>query len=162
MNLFLYNVMLASIWAALTGVVTASNLTLGFVIGYVVLAILHRGATGPEPYFRKSAQFVGFMIYFFVELVHSSLRVLHDIVTPKLHMKPGVIAIPLDAETDLEITLLANIISLTPGTLSLDVSPDRKTLYIHAMFVDDPDALRAEIKDGLEHRLLTLLRSDHD
>ncbi|NNJ70240.1 MAG: Na+/H+ antiporter subunit E, partial [Kiritimatiellales bacterium] len=71
---------------------------------------------------------------------------------------PGVIGIPLDAETDLEITMLANIISLTPGTLSLDVSEDRKTLYIHAMYVINPEDLRNEIKDGLERRLLELLR----
>ena len=73
-------------------------------------------------------------------------------------MRPGVIGIPLDAKTDLEITMLANVISLTPGTLSLDVSPDRKTLYIHAMYVVDPDELRREIKDGLERRLMELLR----
>ena len=73
-------------------------------------------------------------------------------------MRPGVIGIPLDAETDLEITMLANVISLTPGTLSLDVSEDRKTLYIHAMYVENPDDLRTEIKDGLEKRLLELLR----
>lgn len=49
-------------------------------------------------------------------------------------MKPGVIALPLSARTEMEITLVANLISLTPGTLSLDVSDDRKVLYIHAMF----------------------------
>ena len=50
--------------------------------------------------------------------------------------------------------LLANVISLTPGTLSLDVSEDRKTLYIHAMYASDPEAVREEIREGLEKRLL--------
>ena len=73
-------------------------------------------------------------------------------------MRPGIVAIPLEARTDDEITLLANVISLTPGTLSLDVSDDRKVLYIHAMFIDDEQQLRDEIKSGFERRLLDVLR----
>ena len=64
---------------------------------------------------------------------------------------------PLSARRDGEILLVAGLISLTPGTLSLDVSPDRKTLYLHAMFVDDPDALRQELKQGMERRVLEAL-----
>ncbi len=60
--------------------------------------------------------------------------------------------------SDVEITLLANLVTLTPGTLSLDVSEDRSTLFVHAMFVDDPDVLRREIKHGFERRVLELLR----
>src|SRR5699024_7238650 len=70
------------------------------------------------------------------------------ILTPPWHMKPGVIALPLEARTELEITLVANLISLTPGTLSLDVSDDRKVLYIHAMFLDDEEELRRNLKIG--------------
>jgi multicomponent Na+:H+ antiporter subunit E len=72
-------------------------------------------------------------------------------------MRPGVIGIPLRARTDLEITVLANLITMTPGTLSLDVSPDRRTLYIHAMYIHDPEALRRDIQDNLERRVLELL-----
>jgi multicomponent Na+:H+ antiporter subunit E len=75
-------------------------------------------------------------------------------------MRPGIIAIPLDARTDLEITLLANLITLTPGTLSLDVSADRRVLYIHVMYIDNDDieAVRRNIKDGFERRVLEGLR----
>ena len=69
-----------------------------------------------------------------------------------------VIEVPIEAKTDLEITLLANLITLTPGTLTLDVAPDRKSLYVHAMFVDDPEQIRAEIKNGMERRLLEVMR----
>ena len=54
--------------------------------------------------------------------------------------------------------MLANLITLTPGTLTLDVAPDRKSLYVHAMFVDDPEQIRAEIKNGMERRLLEVMR----
>ncbi len=73
---------------------------------------------------------------------------------------PGVIAIPLEARTDVEITLLANLITLTPGSVSLDLSEDRRVLYIHAMYIDggDVEAYRRSVKEGLERRVLELLR----
>jgi multicomponent Na+:H+ antiporter subunit E len=73
-------------------------------------------------------------------------------------MRPGVVAVPLDARTDAEITLLANLITLTPGTLSLDVSADRSFLYVHAMYVDDVNDVKRQIKDGFERRLLEVMR----
>lgn len=73
---------------------------------------------------------------------------------------PGVVAIPLDARTDVEITLLANLITLTPGSVTLDLSEDRSVLYVHAMYIDDGDveAYRRSVKEGLERRVLELLR----
>ena len=73
---------------------------------------------------------------------------------------PGVVAIPLDARTDVEIALLANLITLTPGSVTLDLSEDRRVLYVHAMYIDggDVEAYRRSIKEGLERRVLELLR----
>ena len=96
-------------------------------------------------------------VLFVYELFVSSLRVVWDVVTPTHLSRPGIVAMPLDAKGDGEILLVANLISLTPGSLSLDVSSDRKTLFVHAMFVDDPDALRRELKRGLERRVMEAL-----
>ena len=158
MQLFVTNVLISLLWALLTGKVSVGNLLLGFVLGYVALVILYPKSGTSSSYFRKTVQVISFAAFFTKELVVSSWRVAVDVMRPLPEMRPGVIGIPMDAETDLEITLLANVISLTPGTLSLDVSKDRKTLYIHAMYVINPDDLRKEIKDGLERRLLELLR----
>ena len=98
-----------------------------------------------------------FFFFFLRELVVSNLRVAYDVLTPTDYMRPGVIAVPLDAHTDGEITLLANLISLTPGSLSLDVSTDRRVLYVHMMYLDDPEQAREQIK-YFESRLLELLR----
>jgi len=84
--------------------------------------------------------------------------VARDVVTPQHTARPGIIALPLDARSDFEISTLASVISLTPGTLSLDVSSDRATLYVHCMFVDDPDEMKRSIKNGLERKLLEVLR----
>jgi multicomponent Na+:H+ antiporter subunit E len=158
MQMFITNILLSLLWALLTGNVSEGNLALGFLLGYGALWLLFP-ATGLESsYFKKTLQSIGFVLYFTKELIVSSWRVATDVIKPLPRMRPGVVGIPLDAETDLEITLLANVISLTPGTLSLEVSKDRKTLYIHAMYVINPDDLRKEIKEGLERRLLELLR----
>jgi len=157
MRLFLSNIMLALLWALLSGEISTFNLVIGFVLGYLVLGMMAAQAT-EKSYFKKVRQTVAFALVFFKELAVSTYRVAYDILTPTHYMRPGVIAFPMEAKTDAEITMLANIITLTPGTLSLDVSEDRKILYIHAMYVDDPDELRREIREGLEKKLLEMMR----
>ncbi len=154
---FVWNIVLALIWAAATEQFTLGNLLVGFAAGYVILWIM-QPVIGSSPYFRKVRQAVGFFFFFLREVIRANLRVAYDVVTPTNYMKPGIVAVPLDAKTDMEIMLLANLITLTPGTLSLDVSPDRNVLYIHAMYVEDPERLKQEIKEGLERRILELLR----
>lgn len=157
MNLFLGNILLALVWMALTGEFSAPNLLAGFGLGYMILYFA-RHALSASNYFTKVGQVISFFVFFMQELVLSNLRVAYDVITPSYHMRPGVIAIPLDVQTPTEITLLANLITLTPGTLSLDVSDDRKVLYVHALFVDDPDKVRSSIKNGFERRVIELLR----
>ena len=99
-----------------------------------------------------------FALFFFWEFMLANLRVAHDVMTPRLYARPAIIALSLDAKTDFEITTLASLISLTPGSLSVDVSPDRSTLYVHAMFADDPEALRRQLKEMFERPLLEVLR----
>ncbi len=114
-----------------------------------------------EKEFYKSRQ-IGILILFYLkELVSASLRVAYEVLTPQDHMLPAVIAIPLDVKTDLEITLLANFITLTPGTLSIDVSADRKTLYVHEVYVKlgDTEKIKKKIKGGFEKKILNITRS---
>lgn len=155
MRHFLWNTLLALTWALMTGRVTLTNLLIGFLLGYGALWIT---LGGNADYFRKLRQTVAFFFWFVWQMLLSNYQVAYDVVTPQHHSRPGTLAIPLDARTPFEITLLANLITLTPGTLSLDVSDDQRTLYIHAMFIHDADQMRREIKEGLEKRLLELLR----
>jgi multicomponent Na+:H+ antiporter subunit E len=153
----IWNIALMLIWVALTGSFTGPNLLLGFVLGYLILGLALRDKPEFAKYVGKVPKFIGFIGYFFWELLMSNLKVAYDVLTPTHHMCPGVIAVPLDAETDGEITIVANLISLTPGTLSLDVSTDRKVLYIHVMYLVDRDAVIRSIK-SLEARTLEVLR----
>jgi multicomponent Na+:H+ antiporter subunit E len=156
-NGLLLNMLLGSAWAAVTGSFTLPNLVIGFLLGFVVLLFLRR-VLGIQTYAQKVVQVFNLLGFSLWSLVIANLRVAYDIVTPRHLMRPGVITIPLEAETDTEITILANLISLTPGTLSLDVSEDRKVLYIHAMYIDDVEKARREIKEGFERRVLEVLR----
>jgi len=132
------------------------NLVCGYVAGYAALWLM-QPLLGQTDYFRKLPRAAGFLVFLAWELVASSLRVTWDIITPRARRRPGIIAVPLDVRSDLEITLLAVVITLTPGSLALDVSPDRATLYVHEMFVDDPDSVRTRIKEGFERRVAELL-----
>ncbi len=160
MKLFLLNILLSLLWAAISGSFSAVTLGVGFVLGYLVV-VAARPALGPSAYYTGLWRGLAFALFYVWELVLSSVRVAYDVLTPRFHMRPGVIGLPLEARTDLEITALANLISLTPGTLSLDVSPDRRTLYIHAMYIDeDTEQLRADLKNNIERRVLNLFRAD--
>jgi multicomponent Na+:H+ antiporter subunit E len=157
MNLGLLNLLLALGWCAVVGSFTLVDLAVGFVVGYLTLWLV-RPLYGPTRYFERFLLLPGLMLFFLGELVVSSLRVAWDVITPTLHSRPGIVAVPLDLEGDVEIALLANLVSLTPGTLSLEVSDDRRTLYVHAMFADPPEAVRQRIKDGLERRIMEIMR----
>jgi multicomponent Na+:H+ antiporter subunit E len=152
------NIIFTLVWAGLLGQFSLENLVSGFLVSYVLLYLVTRGQKGHDGYFSKVPRLLAFVVYYLWELVKSNAIIAYDVLTPTHHMRPGVIGIPIDAKTDVEITVLANLITMTPGTLSLDISPDRRILYVHAMYINDPDQLRAEIKDQLERRVLELLR----
>lgn len=157
MNLFLVNIFLALGFSALLGRLNLSGFIAGFVVGYLALW-LSKPLYGKTGYFERLPRVLGLITYFGKELLISNLKVLWDVITPRHISRPGIIALPLDARTDAEIMLVANLISLTPGTLSLDLSEDRRLLYIHVMFLDDIERTRREIKQGLERRVLEVMR----
>jgi multicomponent Na+:H+ antiporter subunit E len=155
--MFLWHILLALTWAALTGVFTWNNVLVGFILAYPVLFIAQR-AVGSSSYFRRIDHVLRFAFFYLWELILANLRVAYDVMTPTRRMRPGVVAISLDAKTDVEITMLANLITLTPGSVSLDVSSDRRFLYLHAMYIDDVEDFRESIKKTIERRVLEILR----
>lgn len=110
---------------------------------------------------RLAAGLVSFAVFYLFELVAGSVRVAHDVLTPRDRMRPAILAFTTRARTDLELTVLSSLITLTPGTLCVAVAEDRRTLFVHAMFVDDGDGarVRSGFEEGLERRVLTLLRA---
>ena len=93
MNAFLWNLLLAFVWATMTGQFTLGNVMVGFVLGYAILGFAQR-IVGPSRYFLRVRQLVGFALYYLRELVWANLRVAHDVATPSYSMRPAIVAIP--------------------------------------------------------------------
>lgn len=87
---------------------------------------------------RKVIAWIEFIAFYIAEILKSNLRVAYDVLTPEHKMTPGIIALDVSDMTDAQISLMANFITMTPGTLGLAVSADHSKLYLHAMYLDAP------------------------
>ncbi|MFI2812692.1 MULTISPECIES: Na+/H+ antiporter subunit E [Microbulbifer] len=156
MKLFLLNILLAISWSALTGNASLLNFLAGFAIGYAALA-LSPLETGGRDYFRRLPKALGLLIYFLRELLVSGWRTAREVLSPVRRSQPRVIRVPVELRERNQVLLLSQLISLTPGTLVLDVSPTANALYVHTMFVGDPEQFRRELREGLEKRVREVL-----
>ena len=157
-GMFLINVLLAIAWVFVTGGFSVLNGVFGFLLGLTALSLI-REQIGTIGYVRRVRRVASLAVLFLYELVMSAIRVFRLVLTPDLStLQPGFIAYPLTVDRDFEISLLANLITLTPGTLSVDVSDNRRTLYIHAIHVPDPDAMREDIATGFERKIMEAFR----
>jgi multicomponent Na+:H+ antiporter subunit E len=158
MRIFIANLLLAFAWALMIAEFTMTSLIVGFAFGYVLLWFV-QPLIGGSRYFDKVRLTVVFSLFFTKELIRANLRVAWHVITPSSFFKPGIIAVPLEEQSDIEATLLANVVTLTPGSFSVDLSSDRRVLYVHVMDVDeDPDRTRMELKEQYEKPLLEVLR----
>lgn len=157
MKTFVANLILALIWTLMQEEFTLGNLAIGFVFGYALLWYL-QPLIGRSMYYTKVVQATRFLAFFIKELIMANLRVAWHVVTPSSFFKPGIIAVPLEPQSDFEVTLLANILTLTPGSFSVDISSDRRVLFVHVMDIEDADRTRQKLKDQYEKPLLEVLR----
>jgi multicomponent Na+:H+ antiporter subunit E len=149
--------LLSLAWMALTGDWSLPAAVFSLALGWGLLRFAR--PLGGEGFRRvRLLRLPGFLFFFAKELVLANLKVTAAVIAPAGQLRPAIVAVPLALDRDAEIALLANLISLTPGTLSLHVSPDRRTLYVHAMATESPDALRREIREGFERRILEVFR----
>ena len=93
----------------------------------------------------------------------SALTVASYVLRPGTVFRQAVVAVPLDVSEPLEITVLASVITLTPGTISVNLgrdSQDRQVLFVHALMLDDPETLKMQIKNTFERRILSISRGN--
>jgi multicomponent Na+:H+ antiporter subunit E len=154
----LAGILLALTWAALQGDFSLPSLLTGYLLGSAILVFLGKGGVVPSRLGAKVAHFFGLAGFFFWELMLANVRVALDVLRREHAIRPGVVAIPLDATSDGEILLLSALINITPGSVTIDLSDDRRTLYVHVMHVETVEATRREIKDGFERRVIQLMR----
>jgi multicomponent Na+:H+ antiporter subunit E len=152
-GLFLLNLILALMWGALQGDLNVTNLVLGYLLGAVLIYVFRRMFFGPL-YFRKIALGLALALVFIKELIMSNIAVLRVVLNPRLRIRSGVIAVPTALTNEVALTMLANMITLTPGTLTLDISSDRRYLYVHTLNLDNPE----DVKDGIHQAFEVYLR----
>lgn len=143
---FLANIALAVVWCALTGSVDEWNFLGGMFVGALVITAYNH-ATGARPYFRRGVGLLHFFVYFLVILVRSNLQIAWEVLTPSMHQSPRIIRYPVHGLTTGQLTALASAITLTPGTLAVDVSPDNEWLYIHCMYAKDRETAVAQLDE---------------
>jgi len=127
------------------------------LLGFGVLWIMNRNETD-QRYFYRVPKIISFFFFFLYELIKANVQVAYDVITPKYFFKPGIVRYPVNTTTDFEINILATFISLTPGTLIIDISDDKKAIYIHVMYLKDEEQFIRTLKTGVERKLLEILR----
>lgn len=152
---FMFNIALTLLWMMLNRDTTLLNGILGFALGAIVVEMGLR-ASGTGRYISRLWAVVRFACYFLYILVKANLDVAWEIITPGYTMTPRMIRYDVKGLTPVQITVLANAITLTPGTLSADINDAGDTLYIHAMYAEKKSDATKDL-DELRDKLLKLV-----
>ena len=149
-------VVLTLVWLLLNNSLALGHLLLGLMLGWLIPFLTGRFWPDTVPFHRPLTllRFIGRVLW---DILVANLNVAQLILGKTERLRPAFFAVPLDLRSELAIGLLANTVSLTPGTLSVELSPDRRTLFVHGLDVPDPDAARAEIKSRYEAPLKEVL-----
>lgn len=150
------NIIIAIVWALLQETPTLESFFVGYLIGLVVLHFTV-GRLDTALYTHRVIAFVKLILVFLGEVVRCGVRVTYLLLHPKLPISPGIIAVPLDVKSDEAITMFAGMITMAPGSISVELSADRKYLFVHALEAADPDKTAAEFKNTFERHIREVL-----
>lgn len=153
----LLNLLLAFTWMFLKNEYSGNTFIIGYLLGLLIL-IVFRHFFNERFYLLRVYAVMKLVFLFFRELLLSNIAVLKVILKPRLTITPGIFALETKLTKDWEITVLANLITLTPGTLVVNVSADNKTLYIHAMDLADKQEAIDSIKNTFERAIMEVSR----
>jgi len=153
----LLNLGIALIWMFFHNSYSVGTFTIGYLIGIGLILVLRRFIPG-RLYFGKLFAIFKLILMFIRELILSSLNVAKEILRPRMIIRPGIIAVPTQLRTDIEVTLFACLITLTPGTLTLEISPDNDVLYLHCIDIHDVQESVDAIKNTFEKAIMEVSR----
>ncbi len=147
MRRFAELVVMVAVWMALWRQFSLANLLSGSLAGLAVLAAFRRQAPPwrLRPLLRPWAA-LRLLGYFTIKLVEATLIVAWEVVTPGLRVSEGIVAVPTLSSSDIVTTIVANAISLMPGTVTVDITHDPRVLYVHVLHLRDPQSFRREVR----------------
>lgn len=135
------NLMLTLVWMFLSGNFGIGGVAFGFLVGFLTL-VVGQPFLGSGGYVRAVVGTVRLLGIFFYEMIVANLQLARDILRPVPRFKPGFIRFDASRLTPAQTVLLGNMISLTPGTLTVDTSDDGHSLYVHTVYAQDPEKIR--------------------
>lgn len=153
----LLNIFLAFTWMFLKVSFQPIDFFVGYFFGLLIIFGFRRFFES-NFYFNRIIAILNLLFIFIKELILSNFAVLKVILKPRLDIKPGIFALRTELTKDWEITILSNLITLTPGTLVVDISPDNQILYIHAMDINDAQEAISSIKNTFEKAIMEVSR----
>src|SRR5690625_2663352 len=151
------NLVISFMWMFLSEYYTFSSYLFGYMIGAALLFLLNRFF--PSRFYLYPIYRILILILIFIrELILSNISIVKLVYRRKPDFEPGIFAMPIEVTKNWEMTLLANLITLTPGTLTVAISEDQSTFFIHAMHIDDKEESIYEIKNTFEKAIMEVTR----
>lgn len=154
------NIVIAVLWMFLKDEDQAeiSTFFTGYLIGMVVMYLMHR-FFGQPFYMKKVWSICKLILLFLKELTLSSIAVLKQICSPKLNITPGIFAYETKLESNIETTVLALLLTLTPGSVVMEIAEDGQLFYIHAMDIEQSKADVIRSMAQFEKAIMEVTRS---
>lgn len=147
---FIANIALGLLWMGLSGAQSLRSFLFGYLLGMLFLFLFNAQNHSARFYMKPVFAVIKLFVIFCWEILISNLNVLIYVFRPLSDLKPGIVAMDVDFKTDFELVLLANLITMTPGTMTLDIADDEKCIYIHALDCSDPESLVQHLRDTFE------------
>ncbi len=144
----LHSTMLLVVWLMLNTSVSLGHIILGTVLA-IVIPMLCAPLRVPQPKMKKPIKALSYILIVLKDIIVANFEVAFLVVGPMHKIKPGLVAVPLDLSDTLPITVLASTVTMTPGTVSADVSKDKKWLYVHVLDMPDDEQ---EVIDVIKQR----------
>lgn len=153
----LLNILIAVLWVFLQDSFEITNFITGFIVGLSLIFIMRRFF--PTEFYLKKVFSIIHLIYLFImELILSSVLMIKQILRPKLNITPGIFSFETELEGDLEITVLALLLTLTPGSVVLEITKDSNVFYIHAMDIPESRDAVLKAKSTFEKAIMEVTR----
>jgi multicomponent Na+:H+ antiporter subunit E len=154
-----YAVILGLVWCFVHGTVSFNNFVLGFIFAPFIVRPFKPLYNFKQDFsfgraIKKIPAQARYLYVLIKEIIKANIIVAKIVLQPRINIKPGIIAVPIRTVTDAGITAIANTITLTPGTLTIDISDDRSVLYVHCIDASDPEAVARSIRNDLERYVL--------
>lgn len=150
----------ATVWVALWGRATFATVLTGIAVAFILVAVFPIGRGRTVQARIRPLRLARFVVYFAIKLVEATAVVAWEVLTPSIHrVNEGIVAIPLGHASNVTVTVVANSITLTPGTLVVDIGTNPTTLYVHVLHLHSIDAVRRSVLH-LEWLLVRAVDSD--